>query len=369
MEKLAGTISQEDAHDLEALLREDPELSGKWADLQNSYAQDAAATLPGHNAEEAWKAVERRIVQADLKGRKRRRRWVAAAVLLPLMAGVAFFFRHQRAVVPDTQEPANHNVRLYTAESQMVDLSHYDPATATASLGHVQLNVGQGHLHYTTSDASPVQQLNTLVVPATKTYAITLSDGTEVTLNALSRLKFPFQFSGEKREVWVEGEAYFEVAQDEQHPFIVHTALTRIQVLGTAFNVQAYDSLQVETALVAGAVLTASPDGKQVRLDPGKESIYSAAAGFQVQAFDQSEVLSWMRGVYYFRDVALKQLVPVVQRWYGQSVVFDDAYIADRHFTGAVLRDKPLDVLLESLSYTSDIHSYTKNGVVHFFAP
>jgi transmembrane sensor len=204
-----------------------------------------------------------------------------------------------------------------------------------------------------------------LVVPATMTYDLVLSDGIEVWLNSESQLKFPFSFSADKREVWVNGEAYFKVSRDAHRPLIVHTPAYDIQVLGTEFNVNAYDSLHSSTSLVSGAINTRAANGGSVVVKPGYQATFSRGEGFRITTFDSDSELSWMKGIYYFQNALLVDIAPVVQRWYGARLVFDDPKMAGSRFTGALRKGRPLNEFLENLSVTSGITYTSGNGVVH----
>jgi ferric-dicitrate binding protein FerR (iron transport regulator) len=186
---------------------------------------------------------------------------------------------------------------------------------------------------------------NTLTVPPKMDYKLRLSDGTEVWLNATSRLRFPFSFTGDKREVYLEGEAYFQVSKNDTKPFVVHTEQTDIHVLGTSFNVNAYSDGLTRTSLVSGAVI-ATAAGKEVRLKPGEEAVYSSENGYKVVSFDDSEVLAWMKGVYVFHNTSLSEIASVIERWYGVQVVFDNKELAGKKFTGGLEKLQRLDYFL-----------------------
>jgi ferric-dicitrate binding protein FerR (iron transport regulator) len=196
-------------------------------------------------------------------------------------------------------------------------------------------------------------------------YKLMLADGTEVWLNATSKLRFPFNFTGDKREVYLEGEAFFNVAKNAAQPFIVHTEKTDIQVLGTTFNVSAYKNGINSTSLVSGAVATKTGTST-VTLKPGQEAILDNNDKVNIRKFDEDEVLAWMRGIYIFHNTSLKEIGSVIDRWYGVKVVFDSPAIADKRFTGGLEKIHKLDYFLETLKIVGNIeHEYDKNGVLH----
>ena len=174
------------------------------------------------------------------------------------------------------------SVNLVLPDGKTFELSK-DGDAETIALDNATIKTDNSTLQYNSADTMQ----NTLWVPAGESYKIVLSDGTEVWLNAATRLRFPSRFYGKQREVYVEGEAYFKVAKDAAHPFIVHTTLTQVQVLGTSFNINTYEAGNVKTALVEGKVLTKSNDGKSMELTPGYAANYEVAKGFVSGVFDE----------------------------------------------------------------------------------
>jgi len=257
------------------------------------------------------------------------------------------------------------SVRLYLNGSKPIILSNNTLSPGSANLKNVKLNVSDGVLSYAVLKDQGTQSLNTLVIPETLTFEVILSDGSEVWLNSLSQLKFPFVFSKEKREVWVDGEAYFKVAKNPYCPFIVHTSLTDIKVLGTEFNVNTYDSLRINVALIRGSVRTSSKKGQSILLKPGFQAVYSDGKQFKVTSFDSFKALSWMKGIYFFQNSSLKDLAPVVYRWYADTLIFDSPKLLSSHFTGALIKNKSLKEFLDNLSLTSNISYRIDGNVIH----
>jgi ferric-dicitrate binding protein FerR (iron transport regulator) len=200
-------------------------------------------------------------------------------------------------------------------------------------------------------------------VPAGANYKIVLSDGTEVLLNAATRLRFPFRFAKAQREVYLEGEAYFKVATDAHRPFIVHTPLTRIDVLGTSFNVNSYEEGRVKTALVEGKVITRCSEGKSMELSPGYAAEYLAEKGFSSEKFDEDDELSWMNGLYYFHDMPVAGLAHLASRCYGIHIVIDKEKFAGRSVTGLLDRTKLSDFLNDLGTIAHIKYHYSENSL------
>lgn len=353
IEKAAGIIGDDENRYLEELLEKSDAARELWQRI-SSHAK-SLMTEPEQDEVEAWEHVREEISRGSGAGVRKLKRWLAAAAAAVLVFFAGRYLIHTFHPAPAPSFAAKKSVQLILNGSQTIDLS--DPSTRNLPVpGNVQLVAAAGSLRFNALNHEVSHALNTLVVPATLSYRVTLADGTQVSLNSLSELRFGFAFSGDKREVWLKGEAYFRVAKDPAHPFIVHTPLTDIRVLGTEFNVNTYDSTEVRTALVSGAVSTRQHAGEDsVLLQPGDEADFSDDRGFRVHQFDQADILSWMQGVYYFKNVPLASIAQAVNRWYDATMVFDDHDAASMRFTGALLKNRPLDEFLSNLAITSNI--------------
>ena len=136
------------------------------------------------------------------------------------------------------------------------------------------LNLDSAVVEYKGKQKTPALVYNTIDIPIGGEYQLVLADGTKVWLNADSKLRFPVSFTAERREVYLEGEAYFEVAKDSAREFWVHAGAMDVKVLGTSFNVKAYERLEtVATTLVEGSVEVACA-GKSFQIVPGEQFVY-----------------------------------------------------------------------------------------------
>lgn len=198
---------------------------------------------------------------------------------------------------------------------------------------------------------------NQLEVPKGGQYAVTISDGTKIWLNAGSRIIYPVTFAGRtQREIKLFGEAYFEVAKDRTKPFIVHTKSQRIEVLGTHFNINSYnDEPQAVTTLTEGSVrVTETFDRKQsFTLRPG-EMASTSGNQTKVGNADIESALAWQKGMFYFKNSSIKAIMRQVSRWYDLDVEYK-GQAPERYFTGGVHRNANLSELLKILML-NDIH-------------
>ncbi len=183
-----------------------------------------------------------------------------------------------------------------------------------------------------------------------RTTSFKLSDGTVVWLNANSVLRYPNKFSGDERRVELIGEAFFEVARDEAHPFLVITNQYDIQVLGTRFNVFAYEGQDVKTSLVEGSVKTFMKDDASVSasLVPN-ESVEMKDGEFVKGSFSRSDFLSWKEGIYSFDDVPFSEIVSRLELYFGIPIVINNDNLASYRFSGKFRQDDGLESILKTM--------------------
>lgn len=208
-------------------------------------------------------------------------------------------------------------------------------------------------------------QFNTLSIPAGKEYILLLPDGTKVFLNSMSELKYPVCFVGNKREVWLKGEAYFEVSKDSLREFHVHTDMMNVKVLGTSFNVNAYPASDLSmTTLVSGKVEVMC-DGETFMIHPGEQfyvDLKHDKTG--VRSVNQELYVSWKNGYYYFDGATLDEIMITLSRWYGVEVFFEQPDLKELTFTGRLKRYDSLESLLSKFEQTRDIHFLLKKNSV-----
>lgn len=180
-----------------------------------------------------------------------------------------------------------------------------------------------------------------LETPRGGEYSITMTDGTEVCLNAGSRIEYPAVFDGKERRVKTTGEAYFKVAHDADHPFIVETEGQEVKVLGTEFNINAYSEDKVVTTLIRGSIALKpmGSKGGELTLKPGDQAEYDKHNGTATLHSANTEVVSsWTRGKFVFEDQTLGQIMESLSRWYDFRYHFSNPKLASTVFMGSVPR-------------------------------
>lgn len=360
LEKQSGSLSSEEQVQLEKMLAEDPFFRDTWDTLEVESAgldmQGFAASL---DADDSLKELKNRLHPVPETNRNKPQRFIrrigmAAACLLLLTAGAWFFFFRNTSVSREQAasliQQKQASIQLALANGQSFEIGRPGDEQ-TIRLDHATLDASAESLQYQSEDTS----LNTLNIPAGKTYKLELSDGTEVWLNAATTLRFPFRFKPASREVYVDGEAFFKVAKKATQPFIVHTPLTTVRVLGTSFNVNTYQPETVRTSLVEGSVITASNNGMQQALKPGEEAAFSQGSQFQVNPFDADEVTGWIGGLYYFYNMPVSEVAHIASRIYGVNFILDKQKFAGKSITGVMDRNKLAEFLsdLETIAQST----------------
>lgn len=211
-------------------------------------------------------------------------------------------------------------------------------------------------------DEHAVEEVLTVSVPKGETYSLDLPDGSRVLLYADSRVVFPTRFQGTERQVRLTGEAYFIVARDPQHPFIVKTPFADTQVLGTEFYVRAYGEDDDLVALVSGSVCV-SNDRHSVVMKPNEQAVMHADQ-FVVSTIDTMPFTAWRDGYLYFDDVELEDVMKAIGKNYNLSVEFRNSrLLSDRvHFVAA--RNEGIGEVIKTVNRMGRIHVWQEGSTL-----
>ena len=209
---------------------------------------------------------------------------------------------------------------------------------------------------------------NTLETPRGGEFFVELADGTNIWINADSRLRYPVQFATSERRIELVGEAYFEVAPDASKPFIVTSGVQQIEVLGTAFNVTAYaDDNTIVTTLVEGEVSVRRSYGEQTNthLFANQQSILTKRTGEIISRdVDPNQFTAWKTGRFYFQDAYLLDIMKVLSRWYDVEVFFENTEKASLPFTGGFKRYESFEQVRLIIEGTEEVNLITNENTV-----
>ena len=303
--------------------------------------------------------------------------WKVAAVLIVVLASSIFVY--QRLTTDSLREIAS--TETVVDDEAMIILSdgskHKLGATATqikysADGGEVVVKKNQQEEKIANLKTSKANTINQIIVPFGHLHSVTLSDGTRVQLNAGSRLVFPAEFSGKTREVYLKGEGYFEVFKNPDKPFIVKTDFFDTKVLGTVFNISAYEGEQIASAvLVEGKVVVLQKNKLFGTLDknlsPGQGCFYSSESKTsEVRKVDLYEYVSWKDGLFLFKDKPLNNIITRLEKYYHRKISVEGDKLPNTIISGKLILSDDIEEVMQYLAKTLEAR-YEENGEGIFF--
>lgn len=284
---------------------------------------------------------------------------VAAAALIAI-ASVSLYFNKSNQPIKTssyiTQQhivPASHTATLTLANGKRIKLGNVNNGDIIEEEGIQISKLANGRIVYKIKGTSQeANSFNTLATAKGETYEVELPDGSKVWLNATSSLTYPTSLmQNRKRSVKLDGEAYFEIAKDKAHPFIVQSKGQEIEVLGTHFNVNAYaDEPSIKTTLVEGKVKIKDANNHEYQLVPGMQASV-AATETKIYKVDTDIATAWKNGDFDFESMPLSMVMRQISRWYNVEVRFNSS-VKDITLGGSISRNRNLHEVLEILETT-----------------
>ncbi len=309
------------------------------------------------------------VVALGQTASRRRWRYFVAATVLFAAAGATFWVLQQRsrsttpanisaqpqlAKAADAQPGSNRAV-LTLANGRQINLDSTGNGVL-ASQGNMKVTkLADGQLAYNkiAEEKPAAPAFNVLSTPRAGQFSLTLPDGSRAWLNNASSLRYPVSFTGDSREVELTGEAYFEIAKDASHPFrvAVHRGAraSTIEVLGTAFNIMAYDDENAErTTLIEGSVRFVH-EGSSALLKPEEQSVLDEQGSLKtLRHVNVPEITAWKNGYFHFDHASLETTMRQLARWYDIDVEYA-GNVPPQEFMGKIQRNLPLSAVLKGL--------------------
>ena len=371
----------EEREELMRLLRQadNDEQVKQWLDLAIA-GRNPRYTMPDDAAAAVLQAIfqsaETPVVPLQRKPQIRmllvRRTAVAAIVLILLGAGTFLWFNRTKDTGPAKTAgvgqavksdipPGGNKALLTLANGATIVLDSADNGILAQQGNATVVKKNNGQLAYNTQHEKPTEVFyNTLATPRGGQYQLVLPDGSKVWLNAASSVRYPTAFTGKERKIEITGEAYFEISKNADMPFVVKMVSGtgdrgEVKVLGTHFNVNAYDDEEtVRTTLLEGSV-SVGRDAATAILKPGQQAQLARSGKIGVvDKPDIEEALAWKDGKHYFIDADIETIMRQAARWYDFDVVYK-AKIID-HYTVNVPRNVPASQLLRFLELSGGVH-------------
>ena len=287
------------------------------------------------------------------------------AAIAVIAFGVGFYTLHNRNVPGDFLShlsPMDISEPVLLQNNQKYIALGAESFSLNEQKGIVKNNHTDKLLSYHQEDASrgfsfgKKRADNRLLVPQGQTYKLALADGTNVMLNAESELTFPSEFDTDRREVFLKGEAFFQVTHNEKAPFIVHTDQLDVQVLGTTFNVSGYNNENMlKVTLVEGSIRI-HQQGDSVKIRPNEQYNYNKnTREKRVQTVDTELFTSWVNDEYIFKDTTLDEIFNRINHWYMFDVTYESPSLKEKRFFLTIGRDASLDQIIQIINSTEEV--------------
>ena len=307
-----------------------------------------------------------RVVQKKDQQRRKRRFLInmarVAAVALPFVIALVLYVglnrEEEQMVRPSLASnilPGTSKAVLTLANGQMIPLGK-EATDSTIITDGTQISASGSGVTYASGVESESVVYNKLEIPRGGEFCLTLSDGTRVWLNSETSIQYPVAFGAKERRVFVQGEAYFEVAKDANKPFTVQFMSSSVTVLGTSFNIRAYpEEKRSQTTLAEGSVRIYSP-GSSMLLKPGEQAEVSALSGEMVkQEVEVKNFTSWKDGRFVFEQQPLEDIMRTLERWYDIRVIFKDEGAKRISLSGNMKRYGDFSQVMKMLQMTGDV--------------
>lgn len=384
---LNNTLTPEEEAELQQWLQSSPGNAAYFVSVvEKIRSKELSKEYLSTDADKIWNKITEQVpglqepasptIVTSLRPMRFRKIAIAAAIVAAAAIGTWFVFinnktDHSTTIVHHTGDdilPGGDKAVLILADGKKIilDTPGNGHTLLQASVRIVQTEKGKLEYHPTVGDTEMAATMyNTIVVPAGGRFRLELPDGSQVWLNAKSSLKYPVAFNGLSRNVVLKGEGYFEVAKQmtnkkERLPFNVSVqneageTVSQIEVLGTHFNIAAYDTV-LRTTLTEGKVKVISASGASALLSPGQQSVQEGSKGLTVSNHaDTDQATAWVSGWFNFNNASIREIMEEAARWYSLKVIYQGS-ITDKHFSLNLPRDIPISKMLQVLQMTGSI--------------
>jgi len=316
-----------------------------------------------------WKKFENR-----LNSRVRYISWFVAAASIAIILGFSIPFlwnqyQENQELISANQSilPGKKGAQLILSTGKQVAVEDQSKRIKEKDGSFIHLDAKTG-LEYSKSETSSDKLIyNTLKTARGNEFSMQLADGTRVWLNADSELRYPVQFTGKNRKVYLKGEAYFDVSHDEKKAFIVNSYNQEVKVYGTEFCINAYKQREIKTVLVNGSVgVRANPTSEEAKLKPGELGLADVQAGtIEIQKVNVRPYIAWKDGDFVFENESLENIMLRLERWYNVKVFYMNEECKDFRFSGDMKRYSDVSNLLYFIQETSNAKfEINKNTIV-----
>ena len=326
----------------------------------NKVRNDYPKNFQPVDSQTAWMSVSSKL---SVKKQKPYRRLAIAASIIGLV-GLFSFFNYKTSLQELPTEPSIAKTVVEIEDGAVVLTLGNGTDVALTKSGYQNNNISSNGSELIYKEIGETAESNEIVynyitVPRGGDFFVQLSDGTKVWLNSESKLKFPVTFIGNSRNVeLLYGEAYFEVSPSTLHNgknFVVHSRQQTVEVLGTEFNLKAYnDEEYIITTLIEGKVSLTHDNIAEINaLRPSQQATFnSQTKNVDVKTVDVDAIIAWRKGILSFSNASLKDIMQSLSRWYDLDVMYTDESLANQKFNGIFRKTQNIENILMSIEKT-----------------
>lgn len=364
------------------VMQQKDEVLAKEIKIARSFLHDiqhiSVSHLPQNEVDVLWKNISR--LNNIEKQRKKKQLFVNHHILvaasLALILCLVWYFQsqlsslHEETDLEITAVKRPHtaptdNIQLVLSKEKQIDINGKESQLQYDHQG--KINVNSQTIIQETDNREKTDIYNQLIVPAGKRSSITFTDGTRIWLSANSRIVYPIEFKQHKREIYIEGEAFLNVSHDPNRPFIVKTSQMDIQVLGTTFNVSAYENKQTQSVvLVSGKIKVKTNKSESKTLSPNNLLSYNEQEGIHIQSVDVQKYIAWKDGFYLFQTEKLEDIAIKLSEYYDKKIIIDSP-LKTITCSGKLDLKENLDEVLRTLIRTVPARIEKSDGIIYIY--
>jgi len=332
----------------------------------NDMLEEALSYAESIDVDESWEELKEELNINKKTVVINWKKMLQYAAIVFCLLGLVYVFQYKN-VKQDKIEIPSDAIQLVLENGDIQVLNPNGKQQIIKKNGEVVASQKENEINYRSANAMNKLIYNEIKIPYGKTFKVMLSDGTSVNLNAGSSLKYPVQFvKGHNREVVLEGEAFFDVAKDKTHPFIVKTRGVNVQVLGTKFNVSSYkEDSDINTVLIEGSVSLSGLGNvdKKAMLTPGEKGSWNSKnTEITIDKVDTRFYTEWINGEIVFRKTAFRDIIIKLERTYDVTIENNRTDILDKKFNASFNKNiESIEKVLETMSKIQGF-TYTKQG-------
>lgn len=300
--------------------------------------------------------------------------WIAAAASIAIILSLSVpylwnqYQENQEMIASSAPiQPGRKGAQLILSNGKSVEVENQTKKIEEKDGSLIQLNSERG-LEYSENNTKTDKLIyNTLKTARGNEFNMQLADGTRVWLNADSELRYPVQFTGDNRKVYLKGEAYFDVAHDKDKAFIVNSYDQEVKVYGTEFCINAYNQDEIKTVLVEGSVgVRTNSKSKEAKLKPGELGVSDLLLGtINIKKVNIRPYIAWKDGAFVFENESLENIMLRLERWYNVKIFYMHEECKHFRFSGDMEKYADVRNLLYFIQETSNAKfEINKNSIV-----